>query len=127
MNENQIIEIMRREFRWQVDEDGVNYCSELHDNDNGYCLDGDFDLRKIARLILAAAPADDWTVSASETAREVLNYLGTGSDPSLEPGADRRRDNVAKIITKHFDALAAAPASAPEPVEIKQLEWIAVE
>lgn len=50
---------------------------------------------------LTAAPAGDWTVSASETARMVLDYLGIGSDPSLEPGADRRRDNVAKIITSH--------------------------
>lgn len=49
-------------------------------------------------------PVDDWTVSASETAREVLNYLGIGSEASLEPGADRRRDNVAKIIARHFDA-----------------------
>lgn len=69
---------------------------------------------------LTAAPAEDWTVSASETAREVLDYLGTGSDPSLEPGADRRRDNVAKIITKHFDRVRGeALAAAEQPVAVQ--------
>lgn len=42
--------------------------------------------------------AGDWTVSDSEAARAILNYLGIGDDPSLEPGADRRRDKVAALI-----------------------------
>lgn len=43
-------------------------------------------------------PIRDWTVEDSHTAREILSYLGIGSDASLEPGADRRRDKVAAII-----------------------------
>lgn len=55
-----------------------------------------------------AALERDWTVSASELASEILNYLGIGCDASLEPGADWRRDNVAKIITARDDARALA-------------------
>jgi len=42
----------------------------------------------------------DWTVSDTETARDILSYLGIGSDPSLEPGADYRRDHVARLIQR---------------------------
>ncbi len=43
-----------------------------------------------------AEPAD-WTVSDTELARDILCYLGIGSDASLEPG-DRRRDRIAAMI-----------------------------
>lgn len=76
------------------------------------------DAFRAARAALSAALSQaaeqpvawpDWTVSASETAREVLSYLGSGSDESLEPGADRRRDNVARIITAYYDRLRSSP------------------
>ena len=51
---------------------------------------------------------DDWTVDDTLTAREILNYLGIGSDASLEPFADRRRDHVAKIIQKRIAATPPA-------------------
>jgi HAMP domain-containing protein len=58
---------------------------------------------------------DDWLYSASECAREVLNYLGEGSVASMEPGMDRRRDNVAKIINRYLDKPPALAQSDAEP------------
>lgn len=49
---------------------------------------------------------DDWTVDDSLTAREILAYLGIGSDASLEPFADRRRDHIAKLIQKRVSTVA---------------------
>lgn len=43
-------------------------------------------------------PVDDWTVDDTETAGEILTLLGIGCDASKEPGADWRRDKIAKMI-----------------------------
>lgn len=51
----------------------------------------------------------DWTVDDTDAAREIMNYLGYGSDASREPGADRRRDKIAGMIRARIDA-ATAPA-----------------
>ncbi|QIB36833.1 hypothetical protein G3A56_01490 [Rhizobium oryzihabitans] len=56
---------------------------------------------------LSAQVQDDWTVSDTECASEILLLLGIGSDPSKEPGADWRRDKVAKIIRRHIDDRSA--------------------
>lgn len=53
----------------------------------------------------------DWTVDDTDTAREILNYMGYGSDASREPGADRRRDKIAAMIRARIDA---ATSPAPE-------------
>lgn len=53
----------------------------------------------------------DWTVDDTDTAREIMNYLGYGDDASREPGADRRRDKIAAMIRARIDA---ATAPAPE-------------
>ncbi|MFG1414003.1 hypothetical protein V5G24_23160 [Xanthobacter sp. VTT E-85241] len=74
-----------------------------------------FDIRSYRAMLAAAPPAPapegstDWTVGDSETAGAVMRYLGIGTDPSLEPYADRRRDKVASIICA---ARAAALAQA---------------
>ena len=60
---------------------------------------------------------DDWTVDDSLTSREILHYLGIGSDASLEPG-DRRRDKIARMIRARIDAALSAasiPAGVKEP------------
>jgi len=55
------------------------------------------------RIVKPAEPSapvaepGDWTVSDTELARDILCYLGIGSDASLEPG-DRRRDRIAAMI-----------------------------
>jgi hypothetical protein len=64
---------------------------------------------------ISASPAQrvewgDWTVDDTDTAREIMNYLGYGSDASREPGADRRRDKIAAMIRARIDA-----ATAPSP------------
>lgn len=46
---------------------------------------------------------DDWTVADTETASEILLYLGIGSEASKEPFIDRRRDMIATIIRKRVD------------------------
>ncbi len=74
------------------------------------------DERRILSALDAPAPAQhvewgDWTVDDTDTAREILNYLGYGSDASREPGADRRRDKIAAMICARIDA---ATAPAPE-------------
>lgn len=47
---------------------------------------------------------DDYTVSDSEVAGNILHYLGFAVDPSLEPSADRRRDKIARMIRAAIDA-----------------------
>lgn len=78
----------------------------------------DFD-RVVRKVITDEPPAPqpnvawgDWTVDDTDTAREILNYLGHGSDASREPGADRRRDKIAAMIRARIDA-----ATAPAPKE----------
>lgn len=46
---------------------------------------------------------DDWTVADTDTAAEILLYLGIGSEASKEPFIDRRRDRIATIIRKRVD------------------------
>lgn len=52
----------------------------------------------------------DWTVDDTDTAREILNYLGIGADASREPGADRRRDKIAEMIRARIDVAIASEA-----------------
>lgn len=66
------------------------------------------------RRIFEAMPAPaqhvewgDWTVDDTDTARQILNYLGIGDDASREPGADRRRDKIAGMIRARLDAAPA--------------------
>lgn len=59
---------------------------------------------RVAELEARLAGEDDWTVADTDTAREILNNLGIGDDASKEPGADHRRDRVAKIIRLRLDA-----------------------
>lgn len=67
----------------------------------------------------------DWTVADTDTAREILNYLGYGSDASREPGADRRRDKIAAIIRARIDAATApAPEKHVTPDAAARLERI---
>lgn len=54
----------------------------------------------------------DWTVDDTDTARDILNYLGIGDDSSREPGADRRRDKIAGMIRARIDAATSPP---PQP------------
>jgi hypothetical protein len=56
-----------------------------------------------------AEPAD-WTVSDTELARDILCYLGIGSDASLEPG-DRRRDRIAAMICADRERRIVKPAT----------------
>lgn len=46
---------------------------------------------------------DDWTIADTDTAAEILNYLGIGSEASKEPFLDRRRDAIARIIRARVD------------------------
>ena len=80
-------------------------------------LDGDMLIDRIRSALVATPPAggDDWTVDDTLTAREILDYLGIGSDASLEPYADRRRDAVAKIIQKR---IVATPPAEQHPDDI---------
>jgi hypothetical protein len=62
------------------------------------------------------AEPGDWTVSDTELARDILCYLGIGSDASLEPG-DRRRDRIAAMICADRERRIVKPATritAPE-------------
>lgn len=54
--------------------------------------------------IQAVQEAQDWTVDTSVLAGRILSYLGIGSDCSLDPGADRRRDKIAAMITAWSEA-----------------------
>lgn len=68
----------------------------------------------------APAPANhvawgDWTVDDTDTARQILNYLGIGDDASREPGADRRRDKIAGMIRARIDAVPAPAEHTPCP------------
>ncbi len=61
-------------------------------------------LRQARAAIQAVQEAQDWTVDASVLAGQILNYLGIGTDASLEPYADRRRDRVARMLTAWREA-----------------------
>lgn len=77
--------------------------------------------RKFAKAALAT-PAkaaggepEDFGATALRTATEILTYLGFSTEPSQEPGFDRRRDTIARLIE------AALPAS-PSPDGERQPE-----
>jgi hypothetical protein len=63
---------------------------------------------------MTAKPAD-WTVADTELARDILSYLGIGSDASLEPG-DRRRDRIAAMICADRERRIVKPAEPSAPV-----------
>jgi hypothetical protein len=52
----------------------------------------------------------DFPYDATLAARDILSYLGYSQDVSTEPGADRKRDHIAKIIAK---AMQAKPEAVP--------------
>lgn len=99
----------------------------------GHPQRGDYfpaDLRLAAEMLVAATPPPqthvewgDWTVDDTDTAREIMNYLGYGSDASREPGADRRRDKIAAMIRARIDA-ATAPAPEKHVALSKTMEDI---
>ncbi|MFG1250067.1 hypothetical protein [Xanthobacter flavus] len=55
----------------------------------------------------AAAP--DWGELATKIAEAVLLELGHGSNPSRDPGADRRRDRLCAVIEPLLNAEKARP------------------
>lgn len=67
------------EFRRQVDEDGANYFS-APDADGLSCLDGDFDLEKVARAGLAAIRTQpfDFALAATEDFDIYWSYRADG-------------------------------------------------
>lgn len=46
---------------------------------------------------------DDWTIADTDTATEILLYLGIATEASKEPFIDRRRDAIARIIRGRVD------------------------
>ena len=70
-----------------------------------------------------AEPTDmtaDWTVADTELARDILSYLGIGSDVSLEPG-DRRRDHIAAMI--YADRERRTRPTEPTQTDDGWIEW----
>ena len=67
-----------------------------------------------------AEPAD-WTVSDTELARDILCYLGIGSDASLEPG-DRRRDRIAAMICADRERRIVKPANRITALEAEKVD-----
>jgi len=65
-------------------------------------------------------PVDDWTVDDTETAGEILTMLGIGCDASKEPGADWRRDKIAKIIRARI--VSSSPGKDGGQ-EVEAAEW----
>lgn len=55
---------------------------------------------------------DGWTVDASVLAGRILSHLGYSTSPSLELGADERRDRIAAIIYEGMLAFAPEPPVA---------------
>jgi hypothetical protein len=62
---------------------------------------------------------DDWTVSDTETAGVILDYLGNGQDASKEPGADRRRDKIAGIIRARIDEATSHAQNSKDSPDTK--------
>lgn len=58
---------------------------------------------------LNALVTPDYCVSDTEVAGKILRCLGFAVEPSLEPGADWRRDRVAQLIRAAIDAAALLP------------------
>lgn len=69
-----------------------------------------FSARTIGRALMeereSATLPEDWTVSDTETAGVILNYLGRGQEASKDPYIDPRRDHIARIIRARIDAEA---------------------
>lgn len=81
----------------------------------------------IERLVRERDEARDYGESAGNAARAILNALGISQDPSMEPGADPRRDRIAAIIDKSYaadrDRLAALDAENAELRAAKDALW----
>lgn len=58
-------------------------------------------------LVAASRPTTEWTVAVSELAGRILTDLGFGTCPSMEPGADPRRDRIAALIAGAQSAQSA--------------------
>ena len=59
------------------------------------------------------------SVSDSELAQRILTVLGYATEPSMEPGADERRDRIAEIIASN-----AAPCARCAELEASEFELI---
>lgn len=71
-----------------------------------------FTAETIAKALMkereSASLPDDWTVSDTETAGVILNYLGRGQEASKDPYIDPRRDHIARIIRARIDAASGS-------------------
>lgn len=59
------------------------------------------------------AAASDWGALATRIAEAVLLELGHGSNPSRDPGADRRRDRLCAVIEPLLEAASYRGNSQP--------------
>nr|WP_250808449.1 hypothetical protein [Neorhizobium tomejilense] len=100
-------------------------------DDNNWKANSDFQMVATPEAVLAliarlrsATPTTqsqgDWTVSDTETAGFILDYLGIGQDASKEPTADRRRDRIAGMIRGRLDTAIISR----ENVRVGVLEWL---
>lgn len=71
--------------------------------------------RAYRQALLAAAPAPEADLSHSVLAESILGHLGFACAPSMEPGADARRDVLAEKL--------AGWLAAPAP-EAEQVAWV---
>jgi hypothetical protein len=75
-----------------------------------------------------ASRKGDFGASSVETATKILVNLGFKTDPSLEPGADRRRDRIARFIEDaHPPSADAEGQSPPEPGWNEAIEGLQAE
>ncbi|MDW9650837.1 hypothetical protein GOB33_22395 [Sinorhizobium meliloti] len=59
----------------------------------------------------------DWGQKSFDTATEILTYLGIGTEASGDPGIDRRRDRICRII----ETALSTPADTEAAAEIDRL------
>lgn len=57
--------------------------------------------------------AIDWGQKAFDTATEILTYLGIGTEASGDPGIDRRRDHICRLV----EIALATQKTAWQPIE----------
>lgn len=72
---------------------------------------GGLELFAKALAALDSLQVSEPSVSDSELAQRILTVLGYATEPSMEPGADERRDRIAEIIASN----AAPCARCAEP------------
>lgn len=102
-------------------EDAFTFTEHLSVKAAKAAAQADYEQRIRSALEADTGGGEDWTVDDSLTARGILDYLGIGSDASLEPYADRRRDQVAKLIQKRVSI-----ATTTDERAVEALTWIDV-